>query len=203
MSEAGQGSPLGPAALLDAIPHEVALLDDKGVIMTVNESWRRFASENGLVDPSYCVSVNYLEVCGNATGDAEPYARRVASGLREVLAGERTVIQVGYPCDSPSELRWFILKAAPIAVAVCSSCTSRWHTAPTPSSRLAGQSAPQLRRPSWLPPKLWPPPEVRESINLERRSFRRYRLLKAWLTPSGRTARKMLRAEEATLTRDA
>ena len=58
------------------------------------------------------------------------------------------------------------------------------------------------QRPSWLPPELWPPLKVREAINLERRSFRKYRLLKMWLTPGGRTARGLSQAEEATLSRE-
>ncbi|MDP3225931.1 MAG: hypothetical protein Q8M96_22580, partial [Rubrivivax sp.] len=50
------------AALLDALPAHVALLDAKGVIVAVNAAWRRFADDNGLRDPGHGVGRNYLDV---------------------------------------------------------------------------------------------------------------------------------------------
>jgi PAS domain S-box-containing protein len=101
-------------ALLNAVPAHVAVLDADGVIVAVNEAWRRFGAENGLADASHGIGRNYLDVCGPSpcTGAAEIWA--VATGLRDVLAGKRSHFSAEYRCDSPTEPRWFILTATPL-----------------------------------------------------------------------------------------
>ena len=102
------------AALLDALPSSVALLDANGVIVAVNEAWRRFGDANGLRDPDHGVGRNYLDICDTV---ASPDAARnpaVAVALRAVLAGERSTFSIEYPCDSPQEQRRFLLTAAPL-----------------------------------------------------------------------------------------
>lgn len=94
-------------ALLDALPAQIALLDAAGVILSVNEGWRRFADNNGNTDPSYGVGSNYLEHCVEGTCD-------VAAGIRAVLHGHRPRFQIEYPCHSADEERWFTLTATPI-----------------------------------------------------------------------------------------
>ena len=46
IGEEGFGAPLARAAL-DALPMSLAVVDRTGVIVAVNESWRRFARDNG------------------------------------------------------------------------------------------------------------------------------------------------------------
>jgi len=103
-------------ALLNALPAHIAVLDAEGMIVTVNEAWRRFANENGLRDASYCVGCNYLDACGpppgQGPGAAETWA--VAAGLRAVLAGERSGFSIEYSCDSPGEQRRFMFMATPL-----------------------------------------------------------------------------------------
>ena len=102
------------AALLNGLPAHVALLDAEGVIVAVNEAWRRFGNENGLLDANHGLGRNYLEVCNQASGAAADSTRSVAAGLRAVLAGERNTYSVEYPCDSPTEERCFLLTASPL-----------------------------------------------------------------------------------------
>jgi PAS domain S-box-containing protein len=95
---------------LDSLSARIAILDDRGDIVAVNAAWRRFAeSANG----SDFVGRNYVAVCEAAAAD--PVAKAVARGLKEVLAGERTVLEVEYPCHSPSMQRWFQLRATTYA----------------------------------------------------------------------------------------
>jgi PAS domain S-box-containing protein len=94
---------------LDSLTARIAILDDRGDIIAVNAAWRRFAeSANGASDFIGC---NYVAVCDAATAD--PVAKAVARGLEEVLAGERTVFELEYPCHSLSAQRWFLLRATP------------------------------------------------------------------------------------------
>ncbi len=101
-------------ALLNGLPAHVALLDADGVIVAVNEAWRRFANENGLLDADHGVDRSYPDVCNLAPGPDAAQARTVATGLRAVLAGERAAFSIEYACDSPTEQRRFLLTATPL-----------------------------------------------------------------------------------------
>lgn len=97
------------SALLDAMPATAALLDSQAIIVAVNQAWRRFGEANGLRDPEHCVGRSYLEVC-----EGSPEALEVASGIRAVLAGERSELRVRYACHSPEENRWFRVTVRPV-----------------------------------------------------------------------------------------
>ena len=56
------------AAILNALPANIALLDTQGLIISVNEAWRRFGRANALQGPGYEIGLNYLEVCDSARG---------------------------------------------------------------------------------------------------------------------------------------
>lgn len=103
------------AAILNALPASIALLDTQGRIVSVNEAWRRFADANLLQSPLYGAGLNYLDICGSAAGDDAPEARRAAAGIRSVLAGEKIQFSMEYPCHSPGEQRWFLMTVTPLA----------------------------------------------------------------------------------------
>ena len=100
--------------LLDALPANVALLDPSGVIVAVNQPWRRFGNQNGLLDADNGVGRYYLELCNLAPGPGAAQAWKVAAGLRALLAGERSAFSIEYDCDSPTEERRFLLTATPL-----------------------------------------------------------------------------------------
>ena len=102
------------AAILDALPAEVALLDREGNIVAANAAWRHFARQNACGSANYELGANYLAVCDSARGPDSAEAREVAAGLRRVLAGELAEYSLEYPCHSPTEQRWFRLQAAPL-----------------------------------------------------------------------------------------
>ena len=108
------------AALLDAAPAHIAVIDAQGVIVTVNKAWRRFAHDNGLRDADDGVGRNYLEICAGASGRYANEAAAVAAGLRQLLNGERSAFTIEYPCDSPTEQRRFLLSAAPLQAGMAS-----------------------------------------------------------------------------------
>lgn len=95
------------AAILNALSTHVALLDDQGVIVSVNDAWRRFAESGQLQGPAFFVGQNYLEVCERATGDDADFAQMAAAGIRRVLQGESEQFVIEYPCHSPPLKRWF------------------------------------------------------------------------------------------------
>ncbi len=103
------------SAILNALTAHIALLDARGVIVDVNESWRRFAKANQLQSEHFGVGENYLAVCVSATGDCAEEARKIAVGLREVLEGRSAGCSVEYPCHSPTELSWYRMMATPLS----------------------------------------------------------------------------------------
>ena len=102
---------------LDAMPQHVAVLNAAGVIDLVNAGWLKFACENGFCEArsESFVGVDYLQVLAAAQGggDEEDTSRLSYDGIRAVLQGESSHFSLEYPCDSPSEKRWFIVDVRP------------------------------------------------------------------------------------------
>src|SRR4029077_2225473 len=86
------------AAILNALPAHVALIDAAGVILAVNDAWRCAATANALQGPDCGVGQNYIELCERARGDCAVEAAAVAAGVRRLLQGESTSFAIEYPC---------------------------------------------------------------------------------------------------------
>lgn len=95
---------------LNALTAHIAILDENGVILEVNDAWRRFADENGLNDSTYGVGASYLNVCDAAGGDTGEEALVVAAGIRHLLNHNERGFSLEYPCHSPRHQRWFNLQ---------------------------------------------------------------------------------------------
>jgi PAS domain S-box-containing protein len=103
------------AAILNALPAYIAVLDVAGRVLSVNEMWGRLTAGNPLHGPAYGVGNNYLDMCDRVRGPESPHAHRAAAGMRSVLAGARKYFSMEYPCDLPTERRWFLLTTTPLA----------------------------------------------------------------------------------------
>jgi diguanylate cyclase (GGDEF)-like protein len=90
--------------VLDAFPAQVAFVAADGTIRMVNHQWERFGDHNGLDECYSAIGANYFDVCAGSD-DGE----RVVLGIKSVLNGERDIFTLEYPCDSPTEKRWFLL----------------------------------------------------------------------------------------------
>jgi len=103
-------------SVLNSLTSHIAVLDEQGVIVAVNDAWRRFAKENGLLESSQdMLGVNYLDACKNAFN--QPYgdeANAAQVGIAAVLAGERETFHLEYPCHSPNQQRWFYMNVSPL-----------------------------------------------------------------------------------------
>ncbi len=103
------------AAILNALPTHIALLNVQGNIVAVNEAWRRFASKNELRGPKDGMGLNYIDICECALGNDATGAREVAVGIRSVLEGKSNLFSIEYPCHSPTEQRWFLMTVTPMS----------------------------------------------------------------------------------------
>lgn len=100
--------------ILDALPANIALLNDKGVVMAVNKGWRSFGDHNDLLSPDYGVGVNYIEVCRASGTDARKYGIRIAEGIEAVMNGSLPSFSMEYPCHAPDKYRWYKAEVAPL-----------------------------------------------------------------------------------------
>jgi len=101
------------AAILNALPAHIALLDRQGLIISVNEAWRRSGSAAAM-GSGHATGTNYLEICESAQGEGADDAHHAAEGIRLVLAGGVPSFSIEYPSHSPTEQRWFLLSATPV-----------------------------------------------------------------------------------------
>ena len=90
------------AAILNALPAHVALIDPDGIILAVNESWQRFTTTNPLHSHDSSVGHNYLDLCDRASGETAGDAHAAAVGIRQVLHGELESLRSNIPVAFPS-----------------------------------------------------------------------------------------------------
>ncbi len=101
-------------AVLDALPAHVALLDERGVIVSVNAAWKAFAHANGMRSAECGVGQNYAELCDAVAGVCASDAARAAQGIRAVLGGQAPEATLDYSCHSPSQERWYRMSVTPL-----------------------------------------------------------------------------------------
>lgn len=104
-------------AILDALPATIALLDHRGVLMSVNQAWRDFAHRNGMApSTNFGIGSNYIDVAEQACLAPEDAgaSSAVAAGIRAVLSGALPGFTVEYPCHSPQQRRWFLMTVSPL-----------------------------------------------------------------------------------------
>ena len=94
-------------ATLNAISANICVLDETGVITSVNQAWLDFAEQNHFLQRGSGLGSNYLAICDAARGQCD-YAGAFADGLRSVLRRDVPEFSMEYPCHSPTEKRWFI-----------------------------------------------------------------------------------------------
>lgn len=97
------------AAILDAIPAQIALLNETGQILAVNKQWLAFGCVNDLPADYSSVGKNYLEICEGVRDGAAGEMRALAEGIRSVLDGRTESFSVEYPCPTGHDVRWFQL----------------------------------------------------------------------------------------------
>jgi DNA-binding CsgD family transcriptional regulator len=102
-------------AVLNSLSAHIAILDADGVIVQTNQAWRAYASRNRLRGTPDAVGANYLAICDATRGRDAKDAQRVAAGIRQVIAGQRTEFLHDYPCHSPDGQQWYYMRAIRMA----------------------------------------------------------------------------------------
>ncbi len=108
------------STILNTLPASIALLDNKSNIVKVNSQWIQFGKENGLSENFPHVSTNYIEISEKSLGRDKKEGQQMAQGLRKILRGDLDYFSMEYPCDSPTERRWFRAEVKPFKTNVLS-----------------------------------------------------------------------------------
>ena len=100
---------------LDSLPMNVAVLNESGTIIFVNQSWMEFGRNNNVCPiESISVGANYIEACRRARGEYSEEAPAALDGILSVLHGESNTFEMEYPCHSPDKKRWFTMRVSRI-----------------------------------------------------------------------------------------
>lgn len=102
------------AAVFNALPAQVGLVDAEGRLLSFNQAWRPFGSDNALQDPGHAVGMNYLDICDQATGARSKEAGQAAAGIRSVLSGESEMFSLEYPCQAGDQTTWYWMRVTPV-----------------------------------------------------------------------------------------
>lgn len=101
---------------LNALAAHIAVLDEGGSIVFVNDAWLRFARDNGGAPSAEShVGVSYLGTCRAAARLGDSDAARALSGIDEVRRGQRQEYRQEYPCHAPGRARWFRMSVTRLA----------------------------------------------------------------------------------------
>lgn len=94
--------------VLNALSAHIAVLDQCGVIHSVNQAWKQFAEGNGGDNKAFYVGTNYLSICKRALErEHDETVEAAFSGLNAVMCSEQEEFSLEYPCHSPTQQRWF------------------------------------------------------------------------------------------------
>ena len=97
-------------SILDTITAHITVIDNLGTIQYVNLSWEKFAQNNDHILNGNWNDVNYLEACDKAALVGDELAKQAADGIRKVINNEQELFYIEYPCHSPDDERWFMMR---------------------------------------------------------------------------------------------
>jgi len=95
---------------IDALPDQVAILDDHATIIAVNAAWRRFFQSDAGASAQCCVGENYLAVCGAISGHDAREAQVIAACIGQLLKDRRGEFRTEVCAMTAQGKKWFQLR---------------------------------------------------------------------------------------------
>jgi PAS domain S-box-containing protein len=96
------------SAVLASVHDQIVVLDQAGVIIETNQSWRRFVEHSALrpFERAY-VGDQYLQACAAAAQDGDALAGELLECIRDVLGGVSVRRRLEFSRDSPEGSLWY------------------------------------------------------------------------------------------------
>ncbi len=102
-------------AILDSLPTQISIIDEKGNILATNQSWQKQAIKGKIMGRPDCIGYNYLEICEKTEGPERETAQKITQGIRKVIKAELSSYKDVYSfIDANGKERWFLITVAPI-----------------------------------------------------------------------------------------
>lgn len=101
-------------SILNSLTAHIALLDNTGKIIEVNNEWKKFAAENNAQCKDYYIGENYIKIAKNVSGDDASVGLAIANAIEDIIAGRINYFNMEYPCHSINEKRWFKVSITPL-----------------------------------------------------------------------------------------
>jgi PAS domain S-box-containing protein len=97
--------------ILASLTSHIAVIDQSGVIITVNKAWQDFAKEsNQITMPRSAEGANYFELLKIAATEGNTTAEQSLNGMFSVLKKEKELFELRYFCQAPAVKKWFMLR---------------------------------------------------------------------------------------------
>lgn len=103
-------------SVLKSLQTNIAILNETGAVVKVNENWIDFANfSDGRNFFVKSTGINYFDTIQKAIDNGDEYAVKLMNGMQSVLKNEADYFEFEYPCISPNTQKWFLLHISKFA----------------------------------------------------------------------------------------
>ena len=95
---------------LDAIESYIAVLDESGVIIAANQSWKSFSVPGHLFGDNLTVGMNYLDELDSELSMISDATTSISQGIRQVIAFEKPEFSATYSTAATSSTSWLVVR---------------------------------------------------------------------------------------------
>jgi diguanylate cyclase (GGDEF)-like protein len=100
--------------VFNSLSEHIAVIDQAGTIIDVNAAWTNFGVANGISAGHVWRGQNYLDVVSASHARGDSLAGAAEEGIVGVVTNRRASFSFEYPCHSPAEKRWFMMRVSPL-----------------------------------------------------------------------------------------
>jgi PAS domain S-box-containing protein len=101
------------STILNTLPAKVALLDEKGMIVEVNEAWSNSTEKNGLIDRKYIAGSDYVAIALEVAKE-KGMGENAGKGILGVLSGQLDEFVLEYFSNLPKTKKWYRMVVTPL-----------------------------------------------------------------------------------------
>ncbi|MCP9749654.1 PAS domain S-box protein [Ferruginibacter sp. HRS2-29] len=102
------------SAIINTLPANIALLDQEGSIMAINDSWKNFGDSSCFTGEEYGIGENYVAMAENAGRQDIADGKKLAAGITGILHNLLDEFVFEYACDARGSQRWFRMMVTPL-----------------------------------------------------------------------------------------
>ncbi|MDW7646047.1 MAG: sensor domain-containing diguanylate cyclase [Desulfuromonadales bacterium] len=100
--------------VIDSLTEHIVVIHGDGGIVFVNRPWMDFCCQNDGPEQVSWQDLNYLGICRQAADAGEDFGLQALEGIQQVIDRQTDLFYLEYPCHSPNEQRWFMMRVTPL-----------------------------------------------------------------------------------------